>query len=343
MSSSCCNLRKTQHELTESGNSYNQNFRNFFCEGERYDAEHEHGTMYQCLLGACCGEDWFHDRCILEENPEVRKSPAQNSQYDSDLIEDEHETLTGFPDEASFEYFICWKCVSGNPWLLNYIGSPGFLEPVIRNCAPTEQLDSKEGEKVFAPSRKRKASAISSDDVPGSSNKQSTVSGKDPTTFVEAGGPKVYTLESENISPTCTLPRRAHPELAGKKISLFLSPDFRDHVCRCNLCLEVLRGHTCLLEDEPTYEPPLDSDAAESNGRESLLDAGEKALNTIDRVRAIEGVLAYNMLKEKVKEFLQPFAEERRIVCKEDVKKYFKELKEDSSSTKQKPSSDGEL
>jgi E3 ubiquitin-protein ligase UBR7 len=61
-----------------------------------------------------------------------------------------------------------------------------------------------------------------------------------------------------------------------------------------------------------------------------LLDRGEAALSTIDRVRAIEGVMAYNQLKEKVKMFLKPFAESGRVVGAEDVKAYFEGLRGDA-------------
>jgi len=80
---------------------------------------------------------------------------------------------------------------------------------------------------------------------------------------------------------------------------------------------------------EHTYEPPL-SGAPSSTG--SLYDRGEKALGSIDRVRAIEGVMAYNMLKEKVKAFLQPFAESGQPVGKEDVEAYFEALKENGGT-----------
>lgn len=315
MPGSCCNLRKTEDDHPAQGNSYNQNFRNLFCKSERYEAESELGTMYQCLLGDRCGEDWFHDRCILG-------LPSDGS---ADSGEDDSGDLQGFPDENSFEYFICWRCISTNSWLLKYAGTPGFLEPVI--CRE-DTVACREQSRVAIVSRKRKASAISSDD---------NAADADSETANRAGGPSMPAPESAsaeaNLTKPCKLPQREYPDLADKKVSLFLRSDFRGHLCRCVSCFENLKNHKCLLEEETTHEPPLDSDAGESTGHDSLLDAGEKALSTIDRIRAIEGVMAYNMLKEKVKEFLQPFAEEKRVVCQEDVKKYFEELKGGSKAT----------
>ena len=54
---------------------------------------------------------------------------------------------------------------------------------------------------------------------------------------------------------------------------------------------------------------------------------GERALGTMDRVKAIEGVMAYNHMKEKVREFLKPFAEGGGIVEAEDVRAYFEKLR----------------
>ena len=58
---------------------------------------------------------------------------------------------------------------------------------------------------------------------------------------------------------------------------------------------------------------------------------GERALSTMDRVKAIEGVMAYNHMKEKVREFLKPFAEGGGVVGAEDVRAYFEKLRGEGS------------
>ncbi|KAF3909373.1 hypothetical protein AA313_de0200760 [Arthrobotrys entomopaga] len=321
---SCCKLRNVQGDEAQLGNRYNHNFRNLFCDNERYEAENEYGTMYQCLLGDCCGEDWFHDRCILGNQTERggQSSDMLDGGGEPKSSEDEIQAVQAFPDENTFDHFICWKCVSGNPWLRRYIGSTGFLKPVIRKEG-SKKID---GEKPTPGFKKRKISEINPDESSKNDAKERATAHK--TAVLE-----VSDTICDNIASTCTLPESSPLEYAQYEISLFFRSEFREHICRCVSCLEILRRHRILLEDEVTYEPPLDSDAAESAGHESLLDAGEKALGSIDRVRAIEGVLAYNMLKEKVKEFLQPFAEEKRIVGTEDVKKYFDQLQRASDTT----------
>jgi E3 ubiquitin-protein ligase UBR7 len=92
-----------------------------------------------------------------------------------------------------------------------------------------------------------------------------------------------------------------------------------------------------LLEEEELYEPPISEsgdEGGESAGSKSLLDRGEAALSNVDRVRAIEGVMVYNHLKDKVKSFLQPFAESGQAVGAEDIKAYFEKLRGDEQGIK---------
>lgn len=127
------------------------------------------------------------------------------------------------------------------------------------------------------------------------------------------------------------------PQPPSGTASLFLKEDFRDHFCRCARCYPNLRKHPQLLEEEESYEPPMSENAGEgggSVGTGSLLDRGEAALNNVDRVRAIEGVMVYNHLKDKVKTFLQPFAESGQAVGAEDIKAYFEKLRGDEQAIK---------
>ena len=81
-----------------------------------------------------------------------------------------------------------------------------------------------------------------------------------------------------------------------------------------------------------------------SHGTASLLDRGEAALSGMDRVKAIEGVMVYNHLRDKVKEFLKPYAESGQAVSADDIKAYFEKLRGDEGAIKEasaKPPTDG--
>ena len=70
-------------------------------------------------------------------------------------------------------------------------------------------------------------------------------------------------------------------------------------------------------------------------GSGSLLERGESALRNVDRVRAIEGVMAYNHLKDKLKPFFQQFAESGEAISAEDIKAYFAKLRGDDEAIKE--------
>ena len=49
----------------------------------------------------------------------------------------------------------------------------------------------------------------------------------------------------------------------------------------------------------------------------------------------IEGVMAYNHLKDNLKSFLQPFAESGRAVSAEDIKAHFEKLRGDAEAIRE--------
>lgn len=122
-------------------------------------------------------------------------------------------------------------------------------------------------------------------------------------------------------------------------ISLFFKYDFRNHLCRCPDCFPRMAKHLQLLEEEEAYEPPVSEDGDDGEGSTvgsgSLLDRGERALTNVDRVRAIEGVMAYNHLKEKLKPFFKEFAESGKAISAEDIKAHFAKIRGDEEAIKQ--------
>ena len=264
-----------------------------------------------------------------------------------------------FPNEDDFEYLICYKCVSAFPWIKRYAGSSGFLSAVRYQPQADIKADSNgasdrttitataapsQPSEPVEESRKRKSSPSDADvNEPNSEaplkrhhSSSAAAESNEPTPATFSAQPCLYS----------TLP----PPVTGP-ISLFLKEDFRTHLCRCPSCFPLLSSQPQLLDEEDTYEPPLSqsnnggADAGSVSGR-SLLERGEAALSNIDRVRAIEGVMAYNHLKDKVKDFLKPFAESGRPVGAEDIKAYFEKLRGDAEGLKVaagKPGSGGEV
>lgn len=77
------------------------------------------------------------------------------------------------------------------------------------------------------------------------------------------------------------------------------------------------------------------NDGTASVGTGSLLDRGEAAFSNMDRVRAIQGAMAYAHLKDNLKAFFQPFAESGQAVGAEDIKAYFEKLRGDEQGIKE--------
>lgn len=257
-------------------------------------------------------------------------------------VEDEDPPLPqGFPLEDDFDHFLCYKCVEANPWIKKYAGSAGFLPPVYADKTLNHaQPDASTSDA----SRKRKAleddeagSTHSTLSVPASIKRQksedpSGTLSSIPEDTVTSIAPAPTKTENATTCKVASLPPLP-PAALSNPFSLFLKPDFRDHICRCPTHFPLLKPHPQLLEEEDTYEPPISEDGdggAQSAGTGSLLDRGEAAFSNMDRVRAIQGAMAYAQLKDKVSAFLKPFAESGQAVGAEDVKAYFEKLRGDT-------------
>lgn len=354
-STSPCTLREdpktgkkgVHSQEAAKSNTYNHNFRNKFCGcAGSYDPHQETGTMFQCLgLGTVetggCGEDWWHPECLigLPRDWHKIKSPEKMIGGGDAAGDDNDETSLppGFPEEEAFWQLICFKCLESNPWLKPYAGTPGFLPPVyqnggLKNSGPADSTTKTYEEQ----SKKRKAE----DDEP-SQEEPIAKRAKEESPTQEPS--KLATIEEVPMSPkqeeeaSTKPPKPKHALLPSanpvESFSLFVQEAFHDKLCRCADCYPNLAPHPQLREEEETYEPPLSDDGeangAASNGTGSLLERGEAALSNVDRVRAIEGAMIYNNLRDKVKNFLKPFAESGQAVSAEDVKEYFEKLRGD--------------
>ncbi|KAI4211086.1 MAG: hypothetical protein LQ351_006094 [Letrouitia transgressa] len=354
------------------GNEYNQNFKNRFCGcGEWYDAHKEKGTMFQCLgLEGGCGEDWWHPECVVglgraewkdqalnlkgEQKPKGQinggandgTNGADHASEEEDETDEEELLPPGFPPEDAFESFICYKCVSTHPWLKRYAGTPGFLPVVFKSDGKVTSPTAKSQNNSTSSSDPQQTHPVQNGDAlpqiepPTSSNKRkASISPPASPTKKPRVSPSPADNSTTGATPACSAPPSDSTSM--QPLSLFLTSTFRTQFCRCPQCYPLLRPHPHLLEPETTHSPAPASDSgtppqdARSSHHGSLLEKGEAALSTMDRVRAIEGVMAYNHLKENLKTFLKPFAESGQPVGAEDVKAYFQKLRGDDKDQRE--------
>ena len=303
--------------------------------------------MFQCLgLGSVetggCGEDWWHPECLIGLSRDWNKTEAakeMNGDGEAEKkppVDDDDETPLppNFPDEDDFETFLCYKCVESNPWLKRYAGTPGFLPAVFKDGGLAKATELKPAADTNVPESE--------------AHSNGTLKRKADDETEEAPAAK-KTKEEEpaaNIPPAETQPsvppKPKHTSLPSSSpsttFSLFLKEDFRDHFCRCPDCYPNLAAHPQLREEEESYQPPLsedgEADGPGSAGTRSLLDRGEAAFSNMDRVRAIEGAMVYNKLRDNLKEFLKPYAESGQAVSADDIKSYFEKLRGDDQGIK---------
>ncbi|KAI4734210.1 zf-UBR-domain-containing protein [Aureobasidium sp. EXF-12298] len=338
-------------ETPDENNKYNHNFSGRFCAcGEQYDPEKEKGTMFQCLgLGTVedggCGEDWWHPECLMglprpqssdALNKEEVMRPTQDGEATVQPTEghedvDEAPLPPGFPAEDDFDHLICYKCVGSFPWIKQYAGQEGFLGPIYHKPSSENVTLEETTEDTPLPQSTESKKRIAEDDSETPTSKKTKVEPEDSASETVASNPTSTTTTDD-----APLHTKLPPAPSGT-FSLFLKEDFRAHICRCPSCFPNLKPHPQLLEEEEAYEPPVsESDNQEAQnghggsvGSGSTYERGEALLSNMDRVKAIEGVMVYNHLRDKVKAFLQPFAESGQAVGAEDIKAYFEKLRGD--------------
>lgn len=278
-----------------------------------------------------------------EAMPDAQNESNVEEDVEAEQPEDDDPPLPpGFPDEDDFEGFICYKCVDAHPWLKQYAGAPGFLPPVFRRSAapsPEAGLLGKAEEVVSSlllNVKKRKA-----DDEEGSESSGPSKRVKDedagPATSTSANPVSTTAESAAKESESCKV--KVLPLAPRGQMSLFFKSDFRDHLCRCSDCFPLLKLHSQLLEEETIYEPSMSGSGEDAEGSTvgsgSLYDRGESALKNVDRVRAIEGVMAYNHLKDKLKPFFQQFAESGKAISAEDIKAHFEKMRGDEQAIRE--------
>ncbi|RYP89137.1 hypothetical protein DL769_000185 [Monosporascus sp. CRB-8-3] len=274
---------------------------------------------------------------ISEDTPQANAQedgtePQTNGDETAQDEEDDAPLPEGFPGEDDFDHLICYKCVEAHPWIKRYAGTPGFLAPVFLSKEDGASKKRKlEDDGTEEGSHKRiKSEGDSSEAAPASELTEA------PAEVKKEGA------KGDATPPAETCKASSLPPAPAGRFSLFVKSDFRDHFCHCPSCFPDLKSHPQLLEEEEAYEPPLsdgaaasqDGDGASTHGGSgrSLLDLGESALRNVDRVRAIEGVMAYNHLKEQLKPFFRQFAESGRAIGAEDIKEYFAKLRGDDQA-----------
>lgn len=301
------NLSTSADDIPSLGNSYNQNFKGLFCScSEPYNPLDESRVMIQCHFGFACGEDWYHEDCIMGIRPlkmprkqlvnllNELSAPLEDAQTELIKKEDQNEgkdqnkdthKSTPFPDLDDFDLFICWKCVDVFPAIFEELTANSAI---VFKKLPHRQVNSLDEWKKMD----------GSDDGP-------------PAKKVKSSNHFSVFFANGFQAPT----KQLRESLENNKAETSV-------VSKVAL-LEFLKNYEYLYMDDPVYEPPADEDEE----RSSLLDLGAEALHSLPREQAIEGLQVYDKIRSKLRDFFKPFAEQGKVVTEDEVRGFFEKMK----------------
>lgn len=323
-------------------NSYNQNYKGLFCGCQSlYNPLEETGNMIQCYFGYECGEDWYHEDCILgykrgilqaslnsgeklldkcepgENLLDKLTEPGEDAANDTSIMSssDDLVKVPHFPDLDDFDVFVCWKCVSQFKEAFEALEQ--HQDIVLASLPHLEAVESvAEWERRAGMGTSVKTEPEENADIKKETGESADL--KAPSTQIEPSLPTKPTLNPKNPVK-----------------SYFFKFDFRDKLKQLlsteNKSLKsLLLNHSYLYLPDPVYEPPEDDDDTSTTG--SLLDLGAEALLSVPREQALEGLQAYDKIKSRLKDFFRPFAEQGKVVTEEEVRTFFGNIKKEDNA-----------
>ncbi|KAI0001138.1 hypothetical protein BJV77DRAFT_1057924 [Russula vinacea] len=309
-----CSLHK-HPEAPNEENEYGQNF----------DVGRE--TMIQCL--AC--EDWFHESCLnLRTRPPSRLPSPEPVAEENGIAQVDQEddsrsdvSSSGLPPPlitaGDYDALVCRKCWAGTPGVAMVVRE----DPDVSWKVIGELEDGDVVVDVGPEADGRIPAHVEASDPDHTHTHPATQSSSggasppqpDPDTLQGRKRSLVNSSDGPNVKRSLFAQTGTQTLGAG---DIFLSGDWRKRWCSCDSCFSGLRKHPYLLEEEETYQPPEDPDS-----QLSLEQLGIRALERLPRDRALDGIRAFNTMRDDLKNFLRPFAQEGREVQEMDVRRFF--------------------
>ncbi|XP_068427848.1 putative E3 ubiquitin-protein ligase UBR7 [Clinocottus analis] len=161
---------------------------------------------------------------------------------------------------------------------------------------------------------------------------------KDETEPNELNSNLPHKEQGEEAEPSCKRSREeAEPSCKLKELqaigqqrvqsgAVFWPSGWRSKLCSCSTCKERLAaaGSSFLLDESDTvlaYENKGKSSDQRAPGRDPLM----SALEQLNHVQQLEIIHGYNDMKTELKDFLQRFAEDGKVVTPDDIRLFFEQ------------------
>ncbi|KAG0258274.1 hypothetical protein BG011_003388 [Mortierella polycephala] len=357
-----CKLDQKPEGAVNELNQYNHNYLGRFCWCDvQYDPHKEESTMLQCVV---C-EDWFHDTCI-GINP-------HNDDFDDFICRTctrAHPFLRRYAHNALFMIGLSEK--GGGPKSVAMVDcSKGKdkdrsdkgkevkrTEEKVENVevdvvAIGETTYSQEAPNIAAATNAMTTTtttttAITTIVTTGSgSSEQKTEQGETAaqmkralaTTVEDSADEQGESSQNKKVkldieSSICKLQEQPVDLYPDQEMNLFATEGWRDLFCQCSSCMAMYTKESIafILAEEAIYEDEDDEEADTS-----VLETGMKKLSEMDRVQMMDGMLAYNKMRDEIRKFLEPFSQQDKVVTADDIEAFFKAKMEQRATLGGKP------
>ncbi|XP_058469999.1 putative E3 ubiquitin-protein ligase UBR7 isoform X1 [Solea solea] len=134
----------------------------------------------------------------------------------------------------------------------------------------------------------------------------------------------------EEAEPNCRLKElQAVNQKRERSGAVFWPSAWRSTLCSCNTCQERLSSAqlSFLLDESDTvvaYERKGQNNEQNQQGHDPLMSALDN-LNRVQQLEIIHGTKGYNDMKSELKDFLQRFAAEGKVVTPDDIRHFFEQ------------------
>ncbi|XP_053192960.1 putative E3 ubiquitin-protein ligase UBR7 [Scomber japonicus] len=131
----------------------------------------------------------------------------------------------------------------------------------------------------------------------------------------------------QEAEPSCRLKElQATGQKRVQSGAVFWPSAWRSKLCSCNTCQETLSEASLsfLLDESDTvlaYENKGKNSEQRTPGHDPLM----SALDNLNRVQQLEIIHGYNDMKTELKDFLQRFAAEGKVVTPDDIRQFFEQ------------------
>lgn len=130
-------------------------------------------------------------------------------------------------------------------------------------------------------------------------------------------------IEVGELPKGCQMPKH---NCTNTKGSCFWTEGWRAALCTCEECKSLYNANNIAFLLDPKDSVQAYEEAGKMNKQESQYEKGMKALASMGHVQKLTAIEEYNNMKERLMQYLQKFAENKKVVREEDIKEFFSEM-----------------